>query len=71
MANDTITATTPTSTATTAVTEPDVVAGILSGEPREVVPEPPHPWHLIAGLGVLAAGLALGYGVSMMVRHKT
>ena len=64
----------PTSTAATQQTEPEVVAAISSGEgtpdlPTDIrVDGPRHGYIQIVGL--LAAGIALGYGVTRWYRAR-
>jgi hypothetical protein len=64
----------PTSTATTKETEPEIVAGIASGD---ISPNQPlsfrtgsGEWRYARPLLMLAAGLAVGYGAARWLRHR-
>lgn len=72
--NDTMTGIAPTSTATTRDTEPEVIAGISSGDMipgQKLAIRAPGP-----GMGygrmlmLLAAGLAAGYGAAYLLRSR-
>ncbi|HZT88231.1 MAG TPA: hypothetical protein VFA12_09690 [Stellaceae bacterium] len=65
MADETITATASTSTATSGTTEPEVVAGIASGEPRDVVPAPARG-RLFEPLALIALGLVFGIALGLV-----
>ena len=61
----------PTSTATTPETEPEVVAGIMSGEGQPYVPAS-HPRHRATGNWplILGGGVMLGLLAARLVRPR-
>jgi len=65
MADDKIIAPAPTSTATSPITEPEVVAGISSSEPRDVLSAPPR-WRA-EPLALLGVAIALGFTFGLLL----